>query len=396
VAISASKPTDRAEAAIARLSAGTSSRRAAAATEVDRLLERIDWKTLGDGLAARQLLSLLGKRIIELAGERTPAWFVEATERAIEVGAERDALLELLSIQLIDSLEADGVRSLTLKGPALGRALYGGPGRRQSADIDLLVRAEDLEQAVKTAARLGYWDPEHRAPGERLPLLHRRLVHRQPGLPLLELHWRVHWYEQLFSREMLLRSTPGGFLGLTPGAADELTSLLLYYARDGFVDLKLACDLGAWWDARGSELSLGSVDAQIARYPALERVLVAAAEVADRVVGLPRLALLGEERQPEHRVLLATRLANPDARGPRTQHHADALLIDLLLTPQGGHRDGIRRQLQTPSGVQPGQTSQGRQRTASVNHVLRLLRRYALGLIRVVRDNGRYIVTSRP
>jgi hypothetical protein len=52
--------------------------------------------------------------------------------------------------------------------------------------------------------------------------------------------------------------------------------------------------------------------------------------------------------------------------------------------------------LQTPSGVQPGQTSQGRQRTASVNHVLRLLRRYALGLIRVVRDNGRYIVTSRP
>ena len=225
-------------------------------------------------------------------------------------------------------------------------------------------------------------------------------MHQQPGLPVLELHWRVHWYEQLFSRDMLLRSSPGGPIGNRAAPADELTGLLLFYARDGFVDLRLACDLGAWWDALGAQLPPGAVAEQITRYPALERVLVAAAEVSDRVVGVPRPALLGEAHELERRVRLATALANPDARGGRTQHQADALLIDLLLTPPGGRRESIRRQLRTPSGVQPGQRPPQRYGpAASVNHGLRLLRRYALGLLRVAREQvarGRYSVTRRP
>ena len=204
-----------------------------------------------------------------------------------------------------------------MKGPALGQALYGQPGRRPSADIDLLVVAEDLNRAVEVAEHLGYRDTERYRPGDRLPLLHRRLAHRTPGLPVLELHWRVHWYEQLFSREMLIRSSPAGFVGRRPAPADELTSLLLFYARDGFVDLRLACDVAAWWDAWGSELPRGAVTDQAARYPALERVLLAATEVADRVVGVPRLALLGEEPELERRVRLATHLANPNAGAPR-------------------------------------------------------------------------------
>ena len=324
----------RPEAELARLCAGTAERRAATRDDADRLVDRIDWTALAGMLTARRLLPLLGERIIELAGERAPASFVDATRQAIEAGAQLDGLLELLSIQLIDALEAAGIPSLPLKGPALGKALYGQPGRRPSADIDLLVMAEDLNRAVEVAERLGYRDTEQYRPGGRLPVLHRRLAHRKPGLPVLELHWRVHWYEQLFSREMLIRSSPGGSVGRRPATADELTSLLLFYARDGFVDLRLACDVAAWWDARGSQLPAGAVTEQVARYPALERVLVAAAEVSDRVVGVPRLALLGEEPELARRVRLAMHLANPHARGSKTQQQADALLIDLLLTPR--------------------------------------------------------------
>ena len=318
--MSMSRSAGHAEAALARLSAGTTARRAATKSDAERLIDRIDWSALAAMLTARRLLPLLGERIVELAGDRAPASFVEATGEAIRAGAELDGLLELLTIQMIDALEAAGIPSMLLKGPALGRALYGKPGRRPSADIDLLVRAEDLNGAVEVAERLGYRDLEPYRPGKRLPLLHRRLVHQQPGLPVLELHWRVHWYEQLFSREMLLRSSPGGPIGNRAIPADELTGLLLFYARDGFVDLRLACDLGAWWDALGPQLPPGAVAEQIARYPALGRVLVAAAEVGDRVVGVPRLALLGEEQRLERRVRLATALANPDARGDRTQH----------------------------------------------------------------------------
>ena len=387
VMISVSTPAGRAEARLARLSAGTAAQRAATRDEADRLVDRVDWSALADILTGRRLLPLLGERIAELAGQRAPASFVDATREAIQAGAELDGLLELLSVQLLDALATAGIPSMPLKGPALGRALYGEPGRRPSADIDLLVRAEDLSGAVVVAEGLGYRDTEPYRPGERLPLLHRRLVHQRPGLPVLELHWRVHWYEQLFSREMLLRSSPGGPIGNRAAPADELTGLLLFYARDGFVDLRLACDLGAWWDALGSQLPRGAVADQIARYPALERVLVAATEVSDRVVGVPRLELLGEEHELERRVRLATALANADARGSRTQHQSDALLVDLLLTPPGGWRESMKRQLRTPSGVQPGQTPPRRYGlSASVNHGLRLGRRHALGLLRVARE----------
>ena len=370
--------------------------------EADRLLDRVDWSALAGILTARRLLPLLGERIAELAEPPRPGSFVEATQEAIQAGAELDGLLELLSIQLSDALETAGIPSMPLKGPALGRALYGKPGRRPSADIDLLVRAEDLNRAVEVAERLGYRDLEPYRPGERLPLLHRRLVHQRPGLPVLELHWRVTGTSSCFRARCCWAALRAAGSATGPTPADELTGLLLFYARDGFVDLRLACDVGAWWDALGSQLPPGAVAEQIARYPALGRVLVAAAEVGDRVVGVPRLALLGEEHELERRVRLATALANPDARGSRTQHQSDALLIDLLLTPPGGRRESIRRQLRTPSGVQPGQRPSPPHGTGArprSTTALRLLRRYALGLLRVARDQtapGRYSVTSRP
>jgi hypothetical protein len=88
-----------------------------------------------------------------------------------------------------------------------------------------------------------------------LPLLHFVLVHERGELPPVELHWRVHWYERSFARERLLPPAvdpPGDW---RPAPADELAALLLFYARDGFIDLRLASDLGAWWDVHGAELS---------------------------------------------------------------------------------------------------------------------------------------------
>ena len=142
--MSVSRSAGHAEAALARLTAGTTARRAATKRDTEALVDRIDWNTLAAMLTARRLLPLLGERIVELAGDRAPASFVEATSEAIHAGAELDGMLELLAIQIIDALEAAGIPSMPLKGPALGRALYGKPGRRPSADIDLLLRAEDL------------------------------------------------------------------------------------------------------------------------------------------------------------------------------------------------------------------------------------------------------------
>ena len=120
-----------------------------------------------------------------------------------------------------------------------------------------------------------------------LPLLHFALVHERGELPPVELHWRVHWYERSFARERLLPPAVDPLDDWRPAPADELAALLLFYARDGFVDLRLATDLGAWWDVYGAELPPGALDELLHSYPAFAHAIPVALRVAERLVGLP-------------------------------------------------------------------------------------------------------------
>ena len=371
------------------ISAGTSAARAAAMPEAEELLDGIDWPSLTRRLQERRLLPLLGERLVQLAGPGAPDFFVEATDRAIGECAEHDTWLELISVQVMDALRDDGIASIPLKGPILARTLYGDLGRRPSVDIDVLVTREDLSRAVVAAERLGYQSAGGGVDANALPLLHVRLSHATEGLPPLELHWRVHWYESRFSRELLFRSVDAAASGRPAPLAHELASLLLFYARDGFVDLRLACDLGAWWDAFGSRLEPGALTAIIKDHPELERVLLAAARVSERIVGLPAAELIGDHCRPERRVLLAERLANPDGRGSRQQLIADIWLVDWLLTPPGGRRDCIWRQLHTPGDIGSSLTSPSRRHPlAAVDRAARLIPRYGLALGRLARDRA--------
>jgi Uncharacterised nucleotidyltransferase len=386
------------ELRLATLCAGTAETRAASRDAARELTETVDWGALAGALRERRLLALLGERILELAADRAPDRFADATQRAISEGQRQDAFLQLVSIQLMAALDTAGIPSLALKGALLGEAIYGSSGRRPSGDIDLLLASEHLRRAIEVAARHGYHDTHDCRSREGLPMLHFRLQHERFGVPPLELHWRVHWYDREFSRDLLMRSGYNGQRWRRATPTDELTSLLLFYARDGFVDLRLACDLAAWWDALGDQVPAGALQEIASSYPGLERVLLAATTVADQVVGVPSNRLLGGHRALEPRVRLATRLANPDARGARQQQIADAWLVDWLLTPPGGRRECIRRQLQTPGNLGHGETPPQDTRVACVTRGVRLLRHYALALLRIAfsaRRTGLHQIRSR-
>ena len=74
-----------------------------------------------------------------------------------------------------------GIRCTPLKGPLLGEAIYGDPGRRLSSDIDLLVAPEQLQAAVEVVRGLGYGAPTDHVGADGLPLLHFVLVHERGG-----------------------------------------------------------------------------------------------------------------------------------------------------------------------------------------------------------------------
>ena len=188
---------------------------------------------------------------------------------------------------------------------------------------------------MEVVRRLGYAAPTDYVKDCGLPQLHFALVHERGELPPVELHWRVHWYERSFARERLLPPTADQLGGWRPAPADELTALLLFYARDGFIDLRLASGLSAWWDACGANYRPAAVDELLVVYPGLARVVRAAVKAAENTVGLPAARIIGHMLKLDLRERMAVRLANPNPHASQSQLYADMGLIDGLLMPRG-------------------------------------------------------------
>jgi putative nucleotidyltransferase-like protein len=379
--------SSKAEQKLILLSAGTAVRRRAMREQAGRLMVDIDWPRLAETLRLRKLLPALGPRILELAGELASAELAEAVEQALEAGRRQGTFLQLISMRIMAMLADAGIRSTALKGPLLGEAIHDDPGRRLSSDIDLLVSPEQLHAAVEVVRELGYGAPTDYVKSCGLPQLHFVLVHERGELPPVELHWRVHWYERHFARERLLPGAVNPAGDWRPDRADELAALLLFYARDGFVDLRLATDLSAWWDTYGAGLPPGTLDELLFLYPAFARVIPAAVKVAETMVGLPAAQLLGQMPRLGPRERVAVRLANPNPRSSQSQLYADMGLIDGLLAPPAGFGAFVRRQLLPPPEVLEEQARHGaKQRARSpLSRCAGMLARYGLTMTRLAR-----------
>ena len=234
---------------------------------------------------------------------------------------------------------------------------------------------------------LGYRAPTDHIEECGLPLLHFALVHERGQLPPVELHWRIHWYEQSFASERLLAPSDEIIGGWRPAPIDELAALLLFYARDGFIDLRLATDLGACWDVFGAELQPGALDGLIGAYPALENALLTAARVAEKTVGLPLDRVTECKTRPSNRARVAMRLASPNPHVSQSQLYADRGLIDGLLAPAGGFKAFVTRQVLPPREVlhEQARKTQRRRANSRLGHGMRMLRRYALAMTRLLR-----------
>lgn len=82
---------------------------------------------------------------------------------AAAMALKSTALLRVLA-EIETAMEARGIRSLVLKGPALAITLYPSPGLRPFNDLDILCQPQDLETAGHVLHEIGF---EARNPGSR-------------------------------------------------------------------------------------------------------------------------------------------------------------------------------------------------------------------------------------
>jgi len=349
-------------------------------TAIRRCVASVDLHRLLELLAEQRLVTTLGGQLLADPELDLPREIAESIKAARLRARQRGLLNHGVTMRLTLALEDAGIATAPLKGAMLAETVYGDIGARQSSDIDLLVDAADLDRTVEVAERHGWHEPEiFRQAG--LPRLHRELFHAT--LPPVELHWRVHWYEDAFAAAALARAQPtrDGWRRLQP--ADELAALLLFLARDGFAGLRQTVDVAAWWAALGDDDTAAGVRAISAAHPELDRALTAAARHAEDIAAIPRGALAGHV-ELSRRQRAALRLANPWLDGPREQVQADVSLVDGLLAPPDGARAFLGRQLWPPRAVlvrrQPRlhRASPARLAVARLGHAGRVLGRYAL------------------
>jgi hypothetical protein len=339
---------------------------------------------------ARQLLfPLLGTRLVETAPEQVTPALRKRLDRALGLARQRGAQLELLALQLQADLDCAGIPALPLKGTALARNLYGDPGLRITQDIDILVGVDDLGRAAAALGRRGYRrsDGAYDDPGR----IHLGLEHERSALPPVEVHWRIHWYENAFSRAMLERSEPAPE-GRRARPADELAALLLFFSRDGLMGLRLAADVAAWWDAYGSTGEAPILDRVCVEAPDLRDALSAAAVGLERLVGVAADAIVST-RPAGWRPCTAIRMANWTVTGDLDQIGANLTLVDWLLAPPGGGWSFVKRVLIPPTaqisamyGLSP--SAVWRRAFWRFAHCPKLLVRYLIALWRVRRGRS--------
>ena len=93
---------------------------------------------------------------------------------------------ELLAIT--DRLRGEGVEVLAYKGPAQAVQAYGDLGFRPFSDLDLLVRWEDLSEAIRVLESNGYDSPTRLSAELRGQEYHVACYHPEKDV-LVELHW---------------------------------------------------------------------------------------------------------------------------------------------------------------------------------------------------------------
>lgn len=326
------------------IAVSTRERRAARTRDAALLALRVNTDALVRYVTQQRVSLVVPARLEELGLADLAGALEERLIAAREQAVASAKIQWLLSDGILRRLEKLGVAALALKGVDLSQRLYGDAASRESRDIDVLVSPQQLERSVTIAEQeFGYAPPlDARGPDGR-PLLHYRLEHPN-GWPSLELHWRVHWYESGSGAAMLEESSmTAGRRIMQP--SHELASLLLFYARDGFVGIRDLAAITAWWDRYGTTLPPTGLSEFAARFPKLVPALTASAAVATHMGGLPLASLQLGSCGSTLRTRRAARLADPQPGADLSKLLADRALVDLLLSPTLDLRAFVRRQI---------------------------------------------------
>jgi Uncharacterised nucleotidyltransferase len=216
------------------------------------LLQRdLDWEYLLDMARRHSLMPSLHQRLSSLGADCVPAEAKTQLQDESRALQGSNLLLTREMLRVLSLLEAEGIRAIPFKGPALAMMAYGNLALRQFNDLDFLLQLADIPRARAVLSLHGYRSqhPLGRIQEDayfrslcQLPLLHDEYS------ILVELHSKVTPRDFSFGADQALwqRLIPVSLLGkevLTFSREDLLLILCVHGAKHVWCCLGWICDV---------------------------------------------------------------------------------------------------------------------------------------------------------
>jgi hypothetical protein len=216
-----------------------------------QLRESIRWESLF-ALADRHGTQPLLHQALSSVEEDVPAEEMRWLNQAYQVNLHKTLFLSRELIRIVDCLAAAGLEVMPYKGLALAEAIYGDIAMRQSGDIDLLIRANQLPRVCSAVRELGYipnWSLSETEQHAYLKSGYECAFDGQAGRNLLEVQWAIQprFYAIDFDMNALfqrgVKVSVAGYPMKTPSPADLLLVLSAHAAKHVWGRLVWICDI---------------------------------------------------------------------------------------------------------------------------------------------------------
>ena len=213
----------------------------------------VDWTTVEHKSNCHSIMPLVALALKRYGGHWVPAEISQHFQQRFLQNARSNLVRLQEWLRIVRTLEAFGIRAISLKGPALALLAYGDVALREFADLDLLIQPEDVLRARDLLLRESYGLLSS-LPSDSDAVLRRSsnrqldLVHHGQGT-LLDLHWgALHAMfsfqlpsDELFASAQIQNHKGISFLTLSP------EYMLLYLCAHGtkhcWVKLRWLCDV---------------------------------------------------------------------------------------------------------------------------------------------------------
>ena len=212
----------------------------------------LDWDYLVQTSASHGLLPLLYTNLKAAAAAVVPQNQLDRLRDLFQKNAIRSALFTGELLKILDLFESEQILAMPYKGPAMAASIYGNPALRQFADLDILVRKQDVWRCQELLISMGY-EPHFNITKRELPAFLRlgyvQSFSRDNGMSIVELHWGIASRFFMFPLDVnrfLTRLVPMDLMGkrvLTPVPEDLLLILCVHGAKDLWARLEWVCGI---------------------------------------------------------------------------------------------------------------------------------------------------------